>query len=191
VNRQRSLFQQGKLKKDRQHDLERIGLKWSVLSTTSWESNFDILVTYAEERKKRSPHGTWDGNVPANYKTESDPPMNLGRWVNRQRSAYAKGRLKEEFVKKLDDIGFRWMIHSRNVRMSGEDGDTGLVFLEGNLVEKSDVVEPLAPIAPTSNSNAIATQQTSCSPSSDIMVPSLPPVGNSVTNSNEIEVQEV
>lgn len=36
VNRQRSLFQSGKLKKERQDDLERVGLRWSVLSTTSW-----------------------------------------------------------------------------------------------------------------------------------------------------------
>jgi len=35
VNRERSLFQAGKLRKDRQVSLEKIGLKWCMLATTS------------------------------------------------------------------------------------------------------------------------------------------------------------
>ncbi|KAL3809023.1 hypothetical protein ACHAXA_010918 [Cyclostephanos tholiformis] len=84
VNRQRSLFQAGKLKKDRQEDLEKIGLKWSVLLTTSWTTMYECLRSYAEEKQKQSPHG-WDGNVQANFKTRTNPPLSLGRWVNRQR----------------------------------------------------------------------------------------------------------
>lgn len=120
VNRQRSLFQAGKLKKDRQQDLERIGLKWSVLLTTSWTTMYDSLCAYAEEKRKQSPHG-WDGNVPANFKTRSNPSLSLGRWVNRQRSAHAKGRLKDEYVKQLDAIGLKWAIHTRN--RTNEEGD--------------------------------------------------------------------
>jgi len=131
VNRQRSLFQAGKLKKDRQRDLERIGLKWSVLLTTSWSTMFESLKVYAEEKRKASPHGTWDGNVPANFKTRTNPPLSLGRWVNRQRSARAKSRLKEEYVKKLEAVGLKWVIHVRTVRPiaveegggAGEGGD--------------------------------------------------------------------
>jgi len=122
INRQRSLFQAGKLKKERQLDLERIGLKWSVLLTTSWSTMYQSLVDYSEERRKERPDIGWDGNVPANYKTDSNPPLNLGRWVNRQRSAYSKGRLKEEFVQKLDAIGFKWVVHERK-RGLEDDGD--------------------------------------------------------------------
>ncbi|KAL7468523.1 hypothetical protein ACHAXS_008746 [Conticribra weissflogii] len=122
INRQRSLFQAGKLKKERQLDLERIGLKWSVLLTTSWSTMYQSLVDYSEERRKERPDIGWDGNVPANYKTDSNPPLNLGRWVNRQRSAYAKGRLKDEFVQKLDSIGFKWVVHERK-RGLEDDGD--------------------------------------------------------------------
>lgn len=50
VNRQRSLYQAGKLRKDRQLALEKVGLKWSMLATTSWESMFDTLVEYVEEK---------------------------------------------------------------------------------------------------------------------------------------------
>jgi len=115
INRQRSLFQAGKLKKHRQVELEKIGLKWSVLSTTSWQVMYEALCQYAEMRKKEDPNLKWDGNVPANYKTPENPQKSLGRWVNRQRSAYAKNRLKEDFVEKLEKIGLRWSVHEKKV----------------------------------------------------------------------------
>ncbi|KAI2511094.1 hypothetical protein MHU86_3229 [Fragilaria crotonensis] len=71
INRQRSLYQSGKLRKDREAELEAIGLKWSVLSTTSWQSMYETLVEYVEERKTID--GDWDGNVPANYKQPTYP----------------------------------------------------------------------------------------------------------------------
>jgi hypothetical protein len=111
VNRQRSMFQAGKLRKDRQLSLEKIGLKWSMLATTSWESMFETLCQYVEEKKKGG--NEWDGNVPANYRTEDVPPRALGRWINRQRSAYGKNKLKPEYVVKLNEIGLKWSIHER------------------------------------------------------------------------------
>ena len=111
VNRQRSMFQAGKLRKDRQLSLENIGLKWSMLATTSWESMFETLCQYVEEKKKGG--AEWDGNVPANYRTEDIPPRALGRWINRQRSAYGKNKLKPEYVAKLNEIGLKWSIHER------------------------------------------------------------------------------
>ena len=133
VNRQRSLYQAGKLKKDRQRDLERIGLKWSVLLTTSWATMYESLCEYAREKAKVSPHG-WDGNVPANFKTRSNPPLSLGRWVNRQRSAHAKGNLKEEHVKKLEAVGLKWVIHNRIGRPNDDDEDdfVGTEFIQSD-----------------------------------------------------------
>eukprot|EP00536_Pseudo-nitzschia_multiseries_P007419 jgi/Psemu1/195655/e_gw1.175.46.1 len=109
VNRQRSMFQAGKLRKDRQLALEKIGLKWSMLATTSWESMFETLCEYIKEKQKGG--NEWDGNVPANYRTEDNPPRALGRWINRQRSAYGKSKLKPEYVAKLNEIGLKWSIH--------------------------------------------------------------------------------
>lgn len=111
VNRQRSQYQAGKLRKDRQLALEKIGLKWSMLATTSWESMFDTLCEYVEERTKDGEE--WDGNVPANYKTTDNPPRALGRWINRQRSAFGKDKLKPEYVAKLNEIGLKWSVHER------------------------------------------------------------------------------
>uniref|UniRef100_A0A6U5G2Q3 Helicase-associated domain-containing protein n=1 Tax=Corethron hystrix TaxID=216773 RepID=A0A6U5G2Q3_9STRA len=105
INRQRSLFQAGKMKKERQLELEALGLKWSVLSTSTWESMFDALVEYARKRRLESPNNEWDGSVPANHKTEDG--KSLGRWVNRQRASHARKKLKREFVEKLNSIGFR------------------------------------------------------------------------------------
>jgi hypothetical protein len=112
VNRQRSLFQAGKLRKDRQQALERVGLKWSMLATTSWDSMYDTLCDYVQSKTKDG--SEWDGNVPANYRTEEDnPPRALGRWINRQRSAYGKDKLKTEYIEKLNKIGLKWSVHER------------------------------------------------------------------------------
>jgi Helicase associated domain len=132
INRQRSLYQAGKLRKDREtvshfshakskphvshfgvfiKELEAIGLKWSVLSTTSWESMYETLLLYVQERKDAE--GEWDGNVPANYKTNDTPPKALGRWINRQRTAKQKHKLKKEFADKLNLLGLKWSVHER------------------------------------------------------------------------------
>mmetsp|Transcript_22915 Transcript_22915/g.35373 ORF Transcript_22915/g.35373 Transcript_22915/m.35373 type:complete len:788 (-) Transcript_22915:926-3289(-) len=120
INRQRSLYQAGKLKKERQLELEKIGLKWSVLSTTSWVAMYEALCDYVKEKKKSDPGSEWDGNVPANHKTNDNPPKSLGRWVNRQRSAYAKNKLKKEFVDKLNSIGLKWAVHERRTLTGAE-----------------------------------------------------------------------
>ena len=113
VNRQRSLYQSGKLKEDRQFDLERVGLRWSVLSVASWSAMFNVFLNYVREQKAQN-NGMWDGNVPASFRVESKPPVNLGRWVNRQRCAYAKNRLKHEFVVKLEQAGLKWSMHEKS-----------------------------------------------------------------------------
>jgi hypothetical protein len=86
---------------------------------------YESLKEYAEEKQKQSPHGVWDGNVPANFKTKSNPPLSLGRWINRQRCAYAKNSLKEDHVKQLEAVGLKWVIHARH-KTNGED-DNGVV----------------------------------------------------------------
>ena len=84
---------------------------------------YESLCAYAEEQQKR-PNG-WGGNVQANYKTSSHPPLSLGRWVNRQRSAHAKGHLKDEYVQMLEVTGLKWVIHVWTGRNNDEDDDDG------------------------------------------------------------------
>ncbi|KAL7449002.1 hypothetical protein ACHAWC_001111 [Mediolabrus comicus] len=110
INRQRSLFQAGKLKQERQMDLEKIGLKWLVSLHISWSTMYDELCAFAEARREQSANGNWDGQGPSNHKSS------LGGWVKRQRSAYAKGQLKEDQVQKLEIIGFKWKRTSKKKR---------------------------------------------------------------------------
>lgn len=121
MNRQRCLFQAGRLKKDRQEDLEKLGLRWSVLMTTPWEEMYKSLCVYAQQQQTQCPGG-WDGNIEANYKTNTHPQRSLGRWVNRQRSAYAKGHLKDEYVQQLNAINLKWAIPNPT-EGNDDDGD--------------------------------------------------------------------
>jgi len=117
VNRQRSQFHAGKLKKERKAALDNLGLKWSMLDSTSWEGMYQLLVRYIQEKKEAT--GKWDGNVPAGYKTKDDPPRNLGRWINRQRTANVKRKLKQDQFERLNALGLKWSIHDRKLEGSG------------------------------------------------------------------------
>jgi hypothetical protein len=72
---------------------------------------YDTLCDYVQSKTKDGDE--WDGNVPANYRTEDNPPRALGRWINRQRSAYGKDKLKAEYVEKLNKLGLKWSVHER------------------------------------------------------------------------------
>lgn len=108
INRQRSLYQSGKLKEERREELEKIGLKWAVLSTTSWQSMFDSLCIYVKSREDSDKNNKWDGQIPPNYETDEKPPKRLGRWVSRQRAARATDKLKSEYQEKLETLGLSW-----------------------------------------------------------------------------------
>ena len=86
-----------------------IGLKWAVLSTNSWQSLYEALCKYANEKTRNG--GKWDGNVPAIYETEDK--KKLGRWVNRQRSNYTSDKIKPDQIAKLERIGFKWFAHDK------------------------------------------------------------------------------
>jgi hypothetical protein len=102
------LYQSGKLKEERRIELEKIGLKWAVLSTTSWHSMYEALCKYVQARKIIDKNNIWDGHVPANYETNEKPPKRLGRWVTRQRTAYSNKKLKNEYREKLEKVGLSW-----------------------------------------------------------------------------------
>ena len=145
VNRQRSLYQSGKLRKERKILLENVGLKWSMLATTSWDGMYETLKEYSEQQTKKSGGGddvnqpsVWDGNVPATYRTNDNPPRALGRWVNRQRSAYAKKKLKKEFVDKLNELGLKWSVHQRHGEQDDDDVDDDV---DGDFGDIDDPIE--------------------------------------------------
>jgi hypothetical protein len=158
VNRQRCLFQAGRLKKDRQEDLEKLGLRWSVLTTTPWEDMYKSLCVYAQQQQTLCPGG-WDGNIEANYKTNTHPQLSLGRWVNRQRSAYAKRHLKDEYVQQLNAIGLQWAIPNSHTDIISEGNDDDVDH--GNVRHALIGIANATPDDPISNSSVLYESMTS------------------------------
>ena len=95
VCNQRKKFKKGKLAEDKIARLEEIGFVWDILEE-AWEENFLELQRFREE------HGHC--KVPKRY------PQNpfLGVWVSVQRYAFKKGKLSEDKIERLEEIGFVW-----------------------------------------------------------------------------------
>lgn len=96
VNRQRTLYREGKLSENHIERLEWIDFLWQVRksSNVAWENRFSQLVEY------KTQFGHCD--VPTRY---ADNPQ-LGKWVVAQRSRRLK--LSQDRINRLDATGFRW-----------------------------------------------------------------------------------
>ena len=95
VGRQRRSKSQGKLSSPHIQRLSEIGLIWDTLDA-AWEDKFVSLKTF----KKTYGHC----NVPNGYFEDTQ----LGTWVERQRRLKKKGKLNENRIQQLEQIGFIW-----------------------------------------------------------------------------------
>ena len=77
--------------------LDMLGFIWNV-PEFAWMMNFQRLSVYAEEL----------GHVLVPKRYQTPDGFRLGRWVNMQRMAKSKGRLRREQIAKLDEYGFVW-----------------------------------------------------------------------------------
>ena len=96
VSKQRAAYKADSLAQDRIERLDSIGFKWAFVEQSAkvpWETQFNELVEY------KANHG--DCNVPARQ-------GQLGRWVHNQRSNYKEGKLPQDCIDRLNDIGFDW-----------------------------------------------------------------------------------
>jgi hypothetical protein len=84
-----------------------------------WEQGFDQLLAYkASHGHCRVPNSFKSSTVAAAFTTfdpllvgsETTPqkPIMLGRWVERQRSSWAKGTLDKDKCQRLQEVGFAW-----------------------------------------------------------------------------------
>lgn len=94
---QKSAYKKGNLDSDKIKLLEDLGLVWDV-SEDAWENGYQETVKYKEEFGK--------ANASGKYKTPDG--FNLGSWQSEQKKSYKKGKLDDERIKKLTDIGFVW-----------------------------------------------------------------------------------
>ena len=84
---QRKAYKNGKLSKDRIKKLDSLG-EWHSPNDTKWEENYEIVKKFKEEK----------GRFPTQKESG-------GQWLNTQKTAYKKGKLSEDRIKKLDSLG--------------------------------------------------------------------------------------
>ena len=96
IDTQRQKYKNGKLDQSQIRKLNDIGFSWSELEMEKWDDVFARLLKYFEKNG--------NCNVPVIY-TED---QKLGKWVSHQRTAYKNGKLPENKIKRLNDIGFSW-----------------------------------------------------------------------------------
>ena len=80
--------------------LDSIGMKWGNRNDAAWEHGLE------EARKFREQFG--DLQVPAKYKTKDGYP--LGKWINNARKRRNDGKLIEERIRQLDQMGMIWSV---------------------------------------------------------------------------------
>ena len=100
VEMQRCDGKSGKLSKDQVSQLNGIGFTWVIFENLrSWDESFELLQAFKEE------YGHCRVPVSAEYRG-----IKLGVWVAKQRGAQKKGKLSEEQVARLSEIGFTWIL---------------------------------------------------------------------------------
>ena len=93
----------------------------TLQSQQKWDDMFECLVKFIEDTREKSTKNmtdeqkaawVWDGNVQTSYKAPCGKA--LGRWINNQRSAKAKGTLKDDREVRLVSTGLKWSVLTTN-----------------------------------------------------------------------------
>lgn len=95
----RRAYRAGKLASDRVTQLERLGMIWDPIEA-SWQESFARLVRFKEH--------FGHCNVPT---SRSSKHKHLGNWTRVQRKNYREGKLDDDKVALLEEVGFIWSPH--------------------------------------------------------------------------------
>ena len=90
-------YRSGNLSAERIEKLESIGVEWEPVLARNWANYYELAKKYYDE------HG--DLNVNAHYEING---VKLGTWISSQRESFKKGRLSDEQINKLNEIGMFW-----------------------------------------------------------------------------------
>ena len=96
VNHRRVAKSKGKLGREQIKSLDDLGFVWDVLGHW-WEQSISRLKDY----KRKHGHVL----VPHDYDSDG---FKLGIWVSKKRMAKSKGKLGQEQIRSLDELGFVW-----------------------------------------------------------------------------------
>jgi len=102
---QRRAYKKDKLSPDRVTRLEQLGFAWILRGRDPWEKNFAALAAYKQA------HG--DCNVPREWE---DGPQ-LANWCKHQRYFHRQNDLSPDRVKRLEDLGFEWLLHKVKIKV--------------------------------------------------------------------------
>jgi superfamily II DNA or RNA helicase len=97
VTKQRTIYNNQKISKDRVKLLDAIGFDWDPIASY-WNEGFNQLQKYKAEFGDCSPSRSF----------KSPNEFTLGSWVTVLRASYKKGILPDDKVKLLEGIGFDW-----------------------------------------------------------------------------------
>ncbi|MDP9675222.1 superfamily II DNA or RNA helicase [Paenibacillus jamilae] len=106
VKRQRRIFTKGELSQEKTDKLNAIGFQWEPIGT-QWDEYYKLLCKYKYENNQT--------DVPQKYELCG---VKLGRWVHHQRQYRKNGKLSQERIDKLDEIGFQWEGIRKNAKDS-------------------------------------------------------------------------
>ena len=95
VNTQRVFYAKNKLSRERIDKLEALGFAWDPFES-DWQEMYSALESFWRE------HGHC--RVPRGHEAF----LKLRRWIMSQRYFYAKNKIAEERIKKLESLGFEW-----------------------------------------------------------------------------------
>lgn len=97
VMTQRTSRRQNTLTQDHRERLNKIGFVWTRNGEV-WESKFAALVEYQQT------HGH------CRVSSISKDHASLGNWVRTMRGQRRRGKLREERIRRLDELGFEWNV---------------------------------------------------------------------------------
>ena len=108
ISRQRVSYKNNKLPKEQISLLESIGMKWNLeVSHKSWDESYNKALEFFIENGHL--------NIKTDYITSDG--YNLGSWIYLQRKYFAKEKLSEEQIRKLNMIGMIWNISDNYSRI--------------------------------------------------------------------------
>jgi hypothetical protein len=97
VSHKRTDYKVGRLTQERIDALNELGFSWDPI-----EEDFQKALGYLRAYKAENSHC----RVPTFFKTEDG--FKLGQWVSHKRTDYKVGRLTQDRIDALDELGFVW-----------------------------------------------------------------------------------
>jgi Predicted helicase len=102
---QKVAYNKGTLENETIERLEKIGFIWDVFDD-AWEKGYQETIKYKQKF----------GNANSEHNYNTPQGFKLGSWQSGQMKAYKKGKLDNERIKRLEDIGFIWNKHEETFK---------------------------------------------------------------------------